>query len=51
MYLFLFFIHSFASDTHNLDRMYPYQLLVAVTKKKRKTVQGGKCDTIVDNHY
>ena len=32
--------------------MYPYKLLVAVTKKKkRKIVLGGKCDTIVDNYY
>ena len=38
-------ITEFASDTHNLDHMYPYQLLVAVTKKKMKTVLGGKCET------
>ena len=36
----------FASDTHNLDHMHPYQLLVAVAKK-RKTVLGGKRETIV----
>ena len=34
--LFYLFIYMFASDTHNLDHMYPYQLLVAVTKKKGK---------------
>ena len=28
----------FASDTHNLGLMYPYQLLVAVTKKKENSV-------------
>ena len=31
----------------NLDHMYPYQLLVAVAKKKRKIELGGKRETIV----
>ena len=44
---FYLFIYLFASDTHNLDYMYPYQLLVAITKKKKETVLGGKCETIV----
>ena len=36
-YLFIYlFICLFTSDTHNLDHMYHYQLLVAVTKKKGK---------------
>ena len=46
IYLF-YFIYLFASDTHNLDHMYPYQLLVAVAKKKRKTVLEGKRETIL----
>ena len=29
-------VYLFASDTHNLDHMHPYQLLVAVVKKKGK---------------
>ena len=29
---FYLFIYLFASDTHNLDHMHPYQLLVAVVK-------------------
>ena len=37
IYLFIYlFVCLFASDTYNLDHMYPYQLLVAVTKKKGK---------------
>ena len=35
-FIFYLFIYLFASDTHNLDHMYPYQLLVAVVKKKGK---------------
>ena len=47
-YLFIYlFIYLFASDTHNLDHMHPYQLLVAVVKKKRKTVLVGKREIIV----
>ena len=42
----LFFIYFFAPDTHNLDHMHPYQLLVAVVKK-RKTVLVGKREIIV----
>ena len=41
LFYFIYFIYLFASDTHNLDHMYPYQLLV---------VLGGKCESIVDNH-
>ena len=47
MYLFILFIYLYASDAHNLDHMYPYQLLVAVAKKKKETVLGGKRETIV----
>ena len=43
------FIYFYASDTHNLDHMHPYQLLVAVAKKKRKTVLGGKRSWAGDN--
>ena len=39
-YLFYLFIYLFASDTHNLDHMHPYQLLVAVVKKKENSVSG-----------
>ena len=31
--------------------MCPYRLLVGVTEKKTENNVGGKCDTIVDNHY
>ena len=34
------FIYLFASDTHNLDHMHPYQLLVAVVKKQENSVSG-----------
>ena len=44
-YLFLFIYLLFASDTHNLDHMYPYQLLSC--RKKRKTVLVGKREIIV----
>ena len=46
LFLFYLFIYLFALDTHNLDHMYPYQLLVAVAKKKGKLL-GGKRETIV----
>ena len=46
----IYFRHLFASSTYTLYHMYPYQLLVGFTKKKRKIVLGGKCDTIVLNN-
>ena len=41
IYLYIYlFIYLFASDTHNLEYMYPYQLLVAVVKIKENSVSG-----------
>ena len=40
LFIYLFLIYFFASDTHNLDHMHPYQLLVAVVKKKENSVSG-----------
>ena len=49
LFIYLFYLFVCIRYT-NLDRMYPHQLLAGITEKKRKTVLGGKCDTIVDNH-
>ena len=39
-YLYFYFIYLLASDTCNLDPMYPYQVLFDVTRNK---VFLGKC--------
>ena len=46
--LFLFLIYFFASDTYNLDHMYPYQVLVIVTGKK--VLEGKGIHNIVADH-
>ena len=41
VFIYFLFIYLFASDTHNLDHMHPYQLLVAVVKKKKENSVSG----------